>query len=620
MKNDPLNNEQKSKSAIKFRAFFKRQHLLAGLLLLLAAGFVGQARADVKLADIFGDHMVLQEGVKLPVWGTADPGDKVTVTFGSASGSAVAAADGTWRVDLPPVPENTAPQVLTVAGKNTITFQDVLVGDVWFASGQSNMDFGIGNDGHAAETIASANEPQIRLFMVTKQLSLQPLSTIAKPLPDSLEGKWQVCSPTTLGGKWGWNGFSALAYYFGREIHHHFNRPVGLIQASWGGTQVAIWTSVSGLEKNPVMAHWVQDHQKLVDNFDQATKDYPAQLVAHNAVFKQWNEQYGIPFEKELTQWNLDVAKAVAAGKPAPPKPRLTVPKPPGFGPPNGWTYGAGNLFNGMVNPIIPYGIKGVIWLQGENNRYDAAEYFTAFPGLIADWREKWNEGDFPFLYVQLSNGNPPQDKRPIEDYTATIRDAQTKTLSVPNTGMAVAIDIGSSLDIHYKDKLDAGLRLALAARRVAYGEKDLVAYGPMYDAMTVEGNKIRLTFKEVGSGLVLRVPPWMPIEDPTAVAADEAGLKGFAIAGDDRRWKFANAVIDGNTVVVSADDVPNPVAVRYDWSECPFGNLANKEGLPAGPFRTDDWDDAHPPAPPKPLVPAAPAETPAPAAPVPPS
>jgi len=273
-----------------------------------------------------------------------------------------------------------------------------------------------------------------------------------------------------------------------------------------------------------------------------------------------------------------------------------------------------------MVNPIIPYGIKGVIWLQGENNRYDAAEYFTAFPGLIADWREKWNEGDFPFLYVQLSNGNPPQDKRPIEDYTATIRDAQTKTLSVPNTGMAVAIDIGSSLDIHYKDKLDAGLRLALAARRVAYGEKDLVAYGPMYDAMTVEGNKIRLTFKEVGSGLVLRVPPWMPIEDPTAVAADEAGLKGFAIAGDDRRWKFANAVIDGNTVVVSADDVPNPVAVRYDWSECPFGNLANKEGLPAGPFRTDDWDDAHPPAPPKPLVPAAPAETPAPAAPVPPS
>ena len=583
---------------ISFHYRFNRTRFAAGLFALLIAALTGHARADVKLTEIFGDHMVLQQGAKLPVWGTAEPGEKVTVTFGTASASAETAADGRWRVDLPAVPQNTKPQTLKVAGKNRLTFQDVLVGDVWFASGQSNMDFGIGNDARAAETIAKADEPQIRLFMVPRQLSLGPMSTFSTVVPGHLEGRWQVCSPAILSGTWGWNGFSALAYYFGREIHHHLNRPIGMIQSAWGGTQVAGWTSIPGLERNPVMAHYVADHQKRVDSFAQATKDYPKLRAAGTAAFNQWNEQYGIPFQKELAQWNLDLPKAVASGQPVPPKPRFTgPPKPPGISPPDGWIFGAGNLFNGMVNPVIPYAIKGVIWLQGENDRGNAFEYFTSFPGLIADWREKWNEGDFPFLFVQLSNGNPPQNNRPIEDYTATLREAQAKTLSVPATGMAVAIDIGSALDIHYKDKLDAGLRLALVARRVAYGET-VVAYGPMYDSMSVEGNKIRLAFKEVGSGLVLRVPPWMPLEDPTAVAADTAGLKGFAIAGDDRKWKFANAVIDGHTVVVSADGLPNPVAVRYDWQECPPGNLANKEGLPAAPFRTDAWDDAHPPAP----------------------
>jgi sialate O-acetylesterase len=579
---------------------------LLGVLLLVLAALAGHARADVKLAGIFGDHMVLQEGAKLPVWGWAAPGENVTVSFAGESGSAVAGADGTWRVDLPPAPQNTAPQVLTVTGKNTLTVQDVLVGDVWFASGQSNMDFGIGLDSRATETIAAANEPQIRLFMVPRQLSLQPLPTFAKPLPDHLEGKWQICSPAVLGGKWGWNGFSAVAYYFGRELQHHLNRPIGLIQSAWGGTQVAGWTSVSGLEKNPVMAHYVQDHDKRVANFAQATKDYHALAVAGAAAFKQWNETYGIPFQKELAQWNAEVAADAAAGKPSPPKPRVAVPKPPGVSPPDGWIYGGGNLFNGMVAPLIPFAIKGVIWYQGENDRSNSFEYYTSFPGLIADWREKWNQGDFPFLFVQLSNGNPPNPKRPVEDYTAMLREAQAKTLSVPNTGMAVTIDVGSSLDIHYKDKLDVGQRLALVARRVAYGET-LVAYGPMYDSMTIEGNKIRLTFKEIGSGLTLRVPPWSTTEDPPVAAADATELNGFAIAGDDRRWEWGKAEIDGNTVVVSADKVANPVTVRYDWQECPPGNLANKEGLPAAPFRTDNWDDAHPPIPPpKPPVAAA--------------
>jgi sialate O-acetylesterase len=581
--------------------------LPAAVLAIFTLACCGLAKADVKLADIFGDHMVLQEGAKLPIWGTSDPGDKITVTFGSASGSAVAAADGTWRVDLPPAAESATPQVLTAAGKTTVTIQDVLVGDVWFASGQSNMDFGINNDAKGPETVAAANEPQIRLFMVTKQLSLQPKSTIAKPIPGKIEGAWQVCSPATLGGNWGWNGFSALAYYFGRDIQHHLNRPIGLVQAAWGGTQVAGWTSVSGLEKNPVMAHYVEDHQKRVDNFAEASLTYPKLAKEGAAAFKVWNEQYGIPFQKEMDQWNIDVKNAVAAGEKSPPRPKLAVPKPPGISPPDGWIYGGGNLFNGMVAPVIPFAIKGVIWLQGENDRGNATEYFTSFPGLIADWREKWGEGDFPFLYVQLSNGNPPQPTRPVEGYSVMVRDAQWKTLSVANTGMAVTIDIGSSLDIHYKDKLDAGQRLALAARRVAYGEKDLVAYGPLYDSMKVEeGGKVRISFKELGGGLALRTPLWMTLEAPNLVAENGTELKGFAIAGDDRRWVWAKAVIDGDTVVVSADKVPNPASVRYDWQDCPPGNLVNKEGLPAAPFRTDDWDDTHPPGY-KPPAPAAP-------------
>jgi sialate O-acetylesterase len=616
MKKDSLTDTPQTTSAIASSGRLERRRSVALFVSLLAAVISGHAEAEVKLPQIFGDHMVLQEGAKLPIWGAAAAGEKVTATIGSSTGSTVAAADGTWRIDLPAVPENTAPQVLTVAGTNTVTFQDVLVGDVWFASGQSNMDFGIGNDGHAAETIAAANEPQIRLFMVMKGLSLQPQTTMAPTVPPTnLEGVWRVCTPEVLSGKWGWNGYSALAYYFGREIHHHFNRPIGMIQSAWGGTQVAGWTSISGLEKNPIMAHYVADHQKRVDNFAQATIDYPKQRAAGAAAYKQWNDQYGIPFQKVMADWTSEVAKDVAAGKPSPPRPRIAVAKPAGISPPDGWIYGAGNLFNAMVNPVIPYGIKGVIWLQGEQDRGNAFEYFTSFPGLINDWREKWGEGNFPFLYVQLSNMNPPNPKRPIDDYTATLRDAQTKTLSVPNTGMANAIDIGSSLDIHYKDKLDAGQRLALVARRVAYGET-VVAYGPTYDSMTVEGNKIRLTFKEIGSGLVLRTPPWVPLEDPTAVTADISGLQGFAIAGDDHRWQFAKAEIDGDSVVVSADNVPSPLAVRYDWQESPIGNLANKEGLPAGPFRTDDWDDAHPPVLPKPTAPTVAAQPSAPSAP----
>ena len=599
-----------------FRSRLGRLRLLPLFLVPVLTGtLAGAARAEVKLAEIFGDHMVLQEETKLPVWGWADPGEKVTVTLGNASGSAVAAADGTWRVDLPPVPQNTAPQVLTVAGKNTLTFQDVLVGDVWLASGQSNMEFGIGNDDRGAEAIAKADEPQIRLFMVPKATSLDPKTGFVTVPPDHLEGKWQVCSPTTLGGKWGWNGFSAAAFYFGREIHHVTNRPIGLIGTYWGGTPAQAWTSLSGLQQDPVLAHYVEAHQKFVDNYTQASADYPKLKADFDTAMQQWNQNVAPALNQAMTQWRTDAATAVAANQPVPPQPVPSQPKPNAPLPPDGGQNAPTDLFNAMIAPLVPYAIKGAIWYQGEANAGNGKEYATLFPRMITDWREKWGQGDFPFLFVQLANWLAPQ-KEPAEvSGWALLREAQLKTLALPHTGMALAVDIGNPFDIHPKDKLDVGLRLALAARRVAYGE-NVVSSGPIYDTMTVEGSKIRLTFKEVGGGLTMGVPPWTPTGTPPPAPTE---LKGFAIAGDDKKWVWGKAEIEGNTLVVSGDGVANPVAVRYDWANCPFGNLYNKEGLPASPFRTDDWEDA-PPAPPKPAaptpaVPLAPAQ-PAPAVP----
>jgi len=581
-----------------------RSFLSLSLVPLFAFIFAETTKGDVKLSGIFGDHMIMQEGAKLPVWGWADPNEKVTVTLGKASASTIAGADGTWRVDLPSVPQGGEPQVMTVEGKNTVTFQDVLVGDVWVASGQSNMQFGIHNDGRGDAAVAQADDPHIRLFMVPTATSLEPKSSFGTVSPDRLEAKWQVCSPAILDGKWGWGGFSAAAYYFGREIHRVTGRPIGLIDTSVGGTPAQAWTSLSGLQKEPILAHYVADRQKIVDNYEQANAAYPKLKADFDAATQQWTQEVGTPFYQALEQWKIAAGKSSATGQPIPPQPKPSRSKPTAPTPPDGGSHLPATLFNGMVSPLIPYAIKGVIWYQGEQNSGNAKEYATLFPRVITDWREKWNQGDFPFLYVQLASWGTPQ-KTPSEGGGwVLLREAQLKTLAVPNTGMATAIDIGNPFDLHPKDKLDVGLRLALAARRIAYGE-NVVASGPIYNAMTVDGGTIRLTFKEIGSGLTMGVPPWTPTGTPTSPPSE---LKGFAIAGEDRKWVWAKAEIKGNEVVVSAEAVASPTAVRYDWAPCPAGNLYNQEGLPASPFRTDDWDDA-PPSQPKLPIPTSPVQ-----------
>ena len=536
--------------------------------------------AEVKMPAIFGDHMVLQESAKLPVWGTASPGEAVTITVGSETAHATADNSGKWRADLPPLAPNAAPVTMTVAGTNTLTFSDVLIGEVWICSGQSNMEFGIGVDSRGEEAIAKSNDPQLRMFMVPKTTALQPQADIAAA--QGLPGKWQVCTPETLGGNWGWDGFSAAGYYFGRNIRQSTGKPVGLIGTYWGGTPAQAWTSLSGLQKDPELKHYVDAYDKNVAGLAQATADYPAKQAAYNATLAAWMVNGGKAFQDATNAWNA-AAKKAAPGQPLPPRPTIATPKPRQPPTPDGGQNAPTNLFNGMLAPIIPFSIKGAIWYQGESNAGASEDYKILFSRMITDWREKWGEGDFPFLFVQLA-----AFKAGVTQNWPFLREAQADTLSLPATGMATAIDIGNPDDVHPTDKLDLGNRLALVGRHVAYGE-NVVYSGPVYASMQAKDNAISIAFTQIGGGLVISQAPWTA---PGATPLPTDHLMGFTIAGADQKFVPAEAKIDGDSVVVSSPQVTAPAAVRYDWANAPQGNLYNKDGLPAFPFRTDAWTD----------------------------
>ena len=543
-----------------------------------------EARADVKMPNIFGDHMVLQQDVKIPVWGWAEPGEDVMVTLGDRSAKTKADGNGKWRLDLDKVSAAAEPQVLTVTGKNTVKFEDVLVGDVWLCSGQSNMEFGIF---HVAkkETVV---DTQIRTFCVLKSAALTPLDDtffIPKEIGlDTQMGHWQKEDP---GGPW--SGFSAVGYLFGKEIRKFTNKPVGLIGSYWGGTPAQAWTSLSGLEKEPALSNYVNGLQKMPAD---QKKKFPVKWVDYVSAMKKWDKESREPYEKSMKAWEVEAKKAKESGQPEPPKPQMAFPRPGDPGNVGTSTV----LFNGMINPLIPFAIKGVIWYQGESNSYNGREYGIMFPNLIKDWREKWGQasspgsavsgGDFPFLFVQVA-GFGPLASDPSRGNWALLRDGQSKALALPNTAMAVAIDVGDKNGIHPKNKFTVAERLALAAKHVAYGQ-EIVYIGPTYDSMKVEGKNLRVAFKNTGSGLLVSAVPQLPGSPALPVPTE---LNGFEIAGADKKWFVAKAVIDGTTVIVSCDQVAEPVALRYAWGDVPPCNLYNKEGLPAVPFRTDDWD-----------------------------
>ena len=436
--------------------FSQQSYLLKSLVfaaLILSCSFV---MADVRLPSVIGDNMVLQQQTAAPIWGWADPGEKITVEGNwtrAGKKKAVADQNGQWQVNIR-TPKAGGPYTLTIAGDNTIELTNVLVGEVWVCSGQSNMEWSVSRANNPEKEIAAATYPNIRLFHVAKKVAEVP--------QEDCNADWKECSSETI------PGFSAVAYFFGRELHTELDVPIGLIETCWGGTPAESWTRKEVLE----------------------------------------------------------------------------------------------------VNPLVPFGICGAIWYQGESNASRAYQYRTLFPAMITNWRDDWDQGAFPFYYVQIAPYKYGQ-----EDVCAELREAQMVTLSLKNTGMAVTMDIGNPKDIHPKNKQDVGKRLALWALAKDYGKKDIVYSGPIYDSMKIEGNKIRLKFDHVDGGL----------------KAGPDGLANFTIAGADQNFVPAQAKIDGNTLLVFSPEVSEPVAVRYCWDNTSEGTLFNKAGLPASSFRTDD-------------------------------
>ncbi|MBN2451809.1 MAG: sialate O-acetylesterase [Lentisphaeria bacterium] len=479
--------------------------------------------------------MVLQRDMPLPVWGNADPGEQVTVRVGEQRATAVANNEGAWSLVLPAMSAG-GPHAMTVAGRgdDTVTIQDILVGDVWICSGQSNMNFRVQNVKHRDAEIAAADHPRLRHFQIANRVSPTPLRDFS--------GTWTVCRPDTVAA------WTAVGYFFGRELHTRLDVPVGLVHTSWGGTPAEAWTAQEVLESMPECAPILERFRTACEKYPEARRKYDAETVP------AWQEK--------VTQ-----AKAAGTQPPRKPQPPMneTDPKSPS------------GLYNAMIHPLVPFAVRGAIWYQGESNAGRAVQYRTLFPAMIRNWRTVWAQGDFPFYFVQLANFMKPQDDPNRSSSWAELREAQAMTLTLPNTGMACIIDIGEADDIHPRNKQDVGLRLALCALAGTYAHRDLVCSGPTFREMTREGQALRLRFDHGGGGL--------------AVRGDT--LTGFAIAGADQRFVRATARIDGDSVLVQAPELAEPVAVRYGWADNPPCNLYNREGLPAVPFRTDRWPEA---------------------------
>lgn len=492
------------------------QHLKISIVLLLAL----TANAEVRLPKILSSHMVLQRDRPIHLWGWAEPGENISAALREATQTATADKLGRWTLYLAPQGAG-GPFQLTVKGSNTVTLDDVLIGDVWFASGQSNMEMPLSGWPDAVlknseEEIRNANQPNIRLLYVRHKAS-------DYPLPD-YEQSWTPCTPETA------KSFSAVAYFFGRELQQHEHVPIGLIDSTWGGTPAEAWTSLESLSSDSSL------------------------MPVFAARAQMMNEQADFLVTKAAEE--REDAAARKANQP--------LPKHPWHPDPDSWA--PSWLFNGMVAPAIESPIKGVIWYQGESNSsFDRAPlYAKLFPTLISDWRARWREGNFPFLFVQLANYKPGGSGWPI------IREAQQRTLALTNTGMAVTIDVGDPDNIHPADKQSVGARLALAARALAYGET--VEYsGPIFRQTSIDKDGMRVWF-----------------DHAEGLTAKNGAPSGFEIAGEDHHFKPAAAAIDGQSVLVTSSQVPAPRYVRYGWTSAPVLNLYNSAGLPASPFTSE--------------------------------
>jgi sialate O-acetylesterase len=554
------------------------------LVLLLCSNI---ASAKFYLSPIFGDNMVLQRGMHVPIYGTADAGEKIEVAFMGKTYKATTGADGKWSIKMGSYKAGGPYEMKLTHGTETLNFTNILIGEVWVASGQSNMEFGIQTDKHAKDAIANATDQQIHFFYVPLILSLQPLYEIPQASAASQNARWVVCSPEVLATpQFAWHGFSAVGYYFATQIRKSTGAPVGMIASYKGGTPAQSWMTKAGLEKSPAFTKYVDKYNLLVANYESAKASYPQRQALYRDSLKIWNTEVGTAFNETIKQWNADVLAAKAANQTPPVRPKPSRPAPINPVDPLGGYQSPTICYNGGIVPIVGYGIKGVIWYQGESNGdnlKDAIEYKDLFPRMITNWREDWGQGDFPFLYMQLPNFRGAA-VTPSENNWPWVREAQQKTLSLAKTGMAVVTDAGEALNIHPVNKLVPANRLALVARKEIYGER-VVACGPIYKSMKIDDNKIIISFDEIHKGLTAG-----SLVEDDVVTTDGTEIKGFGIAGADHKFVWAKAVISGNKIIVTSDAIANPEAVRYNWADNPPGNLYNKDGLPARPFRTDDW------------------------------
>ncbi len=469
-------------------------------------------------ASIFGDNMVIQQGINAPIWGTAYPNQELTIAFAGTLQKTKANAIGNWIIKLPILKAGGPFKMVITTKIDSIILKYVYIGEVWLASGQSNMQFKLNEGNNAAKEIADANYPTIRFFTVEHNISSKPL--------DKVKGEWLVCNSENA------KKFSAVAYFFARELNQDKNVPVGVISSSWGATPSEAWTSGESLSNYPDLKDSIMRYQKLQEDWELLYRNF----VDETEAVKKMNN----------------------GSKP----PTMPVQK----------NYPTA-LYNAMIAPIIPYGIKGVIWYQGENNATRAIQYRSLFPLLINDWRSKWKNETLPFIFVQLANFKAKNPEPVFKDDWALLREAQSMTLQLPNTGMAVTIDIGDAKTIHPTNKQDVGNRLYLSANHVAYHVPGTYS-GPQYASMAIKNDKIELSFTQIGKGLISKGD----------------SLLGFAVAGADKHFYWADAKIIGDKIIVGSNYVPNPVAVRYAWATNPDVSLYNVEGLPASPFRTDDW------------------------------
>ncbi|MDF1756493.1 MAG: sialate O-acetylesterase [Verrucomicrobiales bacterium] len=499
-------------------------YLLSALAL---AAFSAPASAELKLSSVFGDHMVLQRDMDLKIWGWADPGQEVSVEISDQKVTGRAGDDGRWEVKIAPLATNAEGLTMSVvAGEEKKNFSDILVGEVWVCSGQSNMQWSVSQSYDADIEVLTAKFPKMRLITVP-QVGTQEIQ-------NDFKGEWKACSPETV------PDFSAVGYYFGKQLLMTLDVPIGLIDNAWGGSAAEAWVKREVLEADPKYASYIEQWEKTEATFN---------------------------YEAELAKWKAKATQAKAAGKPfnaRAPRNVLTGQHRPG------------NLYAGVLHPIIGYGIRGTIWYQGESNAGRAWNYRDLFPMMISHWREEWGQGDFPFYWVQLADFRN-EVSEPVPSSWAELREAQSHSLKLPNTGQAVIYDIGEGRDIHPRNKEDVGKRLARIALNRDYGMEKIHYKNPTFKALDIKGSEAYVDFENVGSAGLY--------------AFDVKEGLGFIIAGEDKVWHNAKAtIVDKDTVKVWAEGEDAPVAVRYAWAENPVANLRTRENLPVDPFRTDDW------------------------------